>query len=286
MTRLDHPIPSIRLRQLEKLHRLIVILERKDIDMQYIKQQFAIQHKSLSQHELQLYGEIFEKQSSNLKFTDIQEPLDYLLTKTNINIPHQLDDQAPLIFYTTPTPLDNADDINNNPIDYPTDLNDADAVFTFACDTFPSPSFKPTIQSNQFLLQLFNYDYHPLILHYYLLYHPLNLQILKAYVTHIQSPSDCYYLYTYLSTINTNPSTYHKALNIIFPLLKVIQTTLTSSIITCISNTCISYTPSFLQQHIHQPLLLQNTTTLAILHKEYQLLYHCIKLAPNNSHLI
>ena len=278
MYRLDHPIPTIRLRQLEKLHRNVFL--DHSVDINFVQTQFAVHYESFSTNELHLYGQIFQytisNEGDNVDFSDIHDQLEYLFSKTNIDIPrHSNDPKPPLIFYTDEQDAVDTHSISN--ISFPDDLTDADAIFTFACDYFPCLPISNS--SNHFLMSLFNQDYHPLIINLYLIYHPLNIHLLKPYTLHLHN--NVYPIFQFLSTTNDHL----KAIQIIFPILKYVKET--SSILSCIHNTLSNCSKYHLSQSLNYPQLFHLILNSAIHNKYYTIIsyyiHNCTSMSLVNS---
>eukprot|EP00835_Amoeboradix_gromovi_P000586 NODE_21_length_38511_cov_0.503306.p4 type:complete len:853 gc:universal NODE_21_length_38511_cov_0.503306:2736-5294(+) len=265
MYRLDHKIPSIRLRHLEQLHRHVFL--NKTVDVEYVKKQFAMQYKLLTNKELNMYGEIFEYlwNRDNTYFGDIQEPLEYLYCKSNIDIPRELNKSEPLYFYDD-NEKSNSNSVIYDSVVFPSDLNDPDAVFTFSCDYFPN--LTTDNQSNQFLISLLNTDYFSLIFQLYLIYHPLNIRLLKPYILHINDP---FYVYNFL--VNINPSDYQKSLQIIFPLLKLVDS---NDLLMCVANSVTVCTEYLLKHSLIHFQLFEYVCLIATSQSSYEILLYFI----------
>eukprot|EP00834_Sanchytrium_tribonematis_P001880 NODE_50_length_31184_cov_0.705099.p1 type:complete len:860 gc:universal NODE_50_length_31184_cov_0.705099:9155-11734(+) len=283
MFRLDHPIPSIRLRQLEKLHRNIYL--DHNIDINFIKKQFSIQFKKLSMEELQLYGQIYQylKENTEAQFDDMQDPLDFLEAKTGMLIPHKQIYKQPLIFYEDEV----IDGTQDEPVlVFPSEFEDPDIIFTFACDNFPI--ITPNSECDKFLLQLFNYDYYSLIFDIYLCHHKLNLNILKQYMLYINDP---YHVYRYLSDLSNKE--YIQATNIIFSVLKHVKS---EGLLAAIANSASIVNADLLKQslkyfNLFQYILLHALENNSIEILKYYLIFgngehiDCIYQQLHSSHI-
>ena len=249
---LTHDLPSIRFRQVEKLHRTVYLHE--PIDIHTLKKDFAIHVKDFTHKELKLLGQVFLKlyEDYTTDFSDIVDQLDYLYTQTSIDIPRNRHSKAPLIFYEEEQELS----LNEVECEYPNNFKNADDIFAFAIDHFYK--LKPCMQLNQFLMNVFTTDYYEPIIELYLLYHPLNLVLLKPYLLYV---NDSYTIYKYLCQLD--PKTYVQALKIIFPLVKHINTT---ELYIAIINSLVIVDEFILNQSLAQFDFFKNMVHFALIH--------------------